>query len=149
MACGVSQLERLVTQVVVVGEEHAAAVKEEAVVETPGRLELTGTQALQHLLCVRRPYCRLAHCIEECEGRARADAHGVQLRSGVLGVLCVATRESVGHRVKPSRTVLHGEVEAEELADPLVLRHCGQALVQQVLQTEVVGVGAECSPDTN
>jgi hypothetical protein len=43
MACGVCQLERLVAQVVVVGEEHATAMKEEAVVETPGRLELTGT----------------------------------------------------------------------------------------------------------
>jgi hypothetical protein len=45
MACGESQLERLVAQVVVVGEEHVTAVKEEAVVEMPGHLELTGTRA--------------------------------------------------------------------------------------------------------
>jgi hypothetical protein len=75
-ACGVSELERLVAQVVVVGEEHATAVKEEAVVEMPGRLELTGTQAPQHLLCVRSPCRRLAHYVEEGECRARADAHG-------------------------------------------------------------------------
>jgi hypothetical protein len=53
-------------------------------------------------------------------------------------VLSVAARESIGHRVKQSRSVLHCEVEPEQLADPLVLRHGGQALVQQVLQTEVV-----------
>jgi hypothetical protein len=76
MAWGVSQLEGLVAQVVVVGEEHATAVKEEAVVETPGRLELTGTQAPQHLLCVKRSCRRLAHHVEEGESRARADAHG-------------------------------------------------------------------------
>jgi hypothetical protein len=76
MAYGVSQLERLVAQVVVVGKEHTTAVKEEAVVETPGRLELTSTQAPQHLLCIWRPCRRLAYYVEEGESRARADAHG-------------------------------------------------------------------------
>jgi hypothetical protein len=76
MACGVSQLERLVAQVVVVGEENATAIKEEAVIETPGCLELTGTQAPQHLLCVKHPCRRLAHYVEEDESWARADAHG-------------------------------------------------------------------------
>jgi hypothetical protein len=65
----------LLEQVVVVGEEDATAVKEEVVIEAPGRLELTGTQAPQHLLCVGRPCRRLAHVVEEGEGRARADAH--------------------------------------------------------------------------
>jgi hypothetical protein len=43
-------------------------------------------------------------------------------------VLSVAVRESVDHRVKPSRPVLHCEVEPEQLADPLVLWHGRQAL---------------------
>jgi hypothetical protein len=38
----VCHLQRLVAQVVVVGEEDATAVKEEAAVEVLGRLELTG-----------------------------------------------------------------------------------------------------------
>jgi hypothetical protein len=50
-------------------------VKEEAAVEAPGRLELTGAQAPQHLLCVGRPCRRLAHVVEEGEVQARADAH--------------------------------------------------------------------------
>ena len=37
------------------------------------------------------------------------------------------------------RAILHGEVEPEQLAEPLVLRDCGQPLVEQVLQAVVVG----------
>jgi hypothetical protein len=58
-----------------VGEEDATAMKEEAAVKSPGLLELTAPQAPQHLLCVGRPCRRLAHVVEEGEGRAGADAH--------------------------------------------------------------------------
>jgi hypothetical protein len=44
--------------------------------------------------------------------------------------LCVASGQCVGHRVCCTRLVFDGEVEAQELAHPLVLRNCGQALVQ-------------------
>jgi hypothetical protein len=38
---------------------------------------------------------------------------------------------------------LNGEVKAEELADPLVLWHGGEALIQQELKSEVVGADEE------
>jgi hypothetical protein len=75
MACGVRHLQRLVARVVVVGVEDATAMKEEAAVEAPGRLELTGAQAPQHLLCIGHPCRRLAHVVEEGEGWASVDAH--------------------------------------------------------------------------
>jgi hypothetical protein len=74
MACGVRHLQCLMAQVVVVGEEDVTVVKE-AAVEAQGRLELTDAEAPQHLLCVGRPCRRLAHVVEEGEGRARANAH--------------------------------------------------------------------------
>jgi hypothetical protein len=118
-----------VAQVVVVGEEDTSSMKEEAAVKTPWRLELAGPQAPQHLLCVGRPCRRLTDIIEEGEGRARADTHNA-LGSDLRGVLGVSVRECVGHRVKPSWSILHCEVEPEQLVDPLVLRHGRLALVQ-------------------
>jgi hypothetical protein len=52
----------------------------------------------------------------------------------------------VGHRVQPPRSVLDGEVEPEQLADPLVLRNGGEALVQEVLQAIVISPHEELAP---
>ena len=45
----------------------------------------------------------------------------------------VATGQCVGHCVKAARSILDGKVEAKELADPLMLRHGRQPLIQQEL----------------
>jgi hypothetical protein len=45
--------------------------------------------------------------------------------------------------VEAARTILNLEVEAEELAQPLVLRHCRQSLVEEVLQAVVVSADGE------
>ena len=42
----------------------------------------------------------------------------------------VVARQGVGDGVKAARTILDGEVKAKELADPLMLRHGRQPLVQ-------------------
>jgi hypothetical protein len=47
--------------------------------------------------------------------------------------------EHICHRVQPFRPVFNLEVEAEQLVDPLVLRHGGEALIQQELEAIVVG----------
>jgi hypothetical protein len=44
-------------------------------------------------------------------------------------MLGVTAGEGVGHYVKPPGPILDGEVEPEQLADPLMLRHGRQALV--------------------
>jgi hypothetical protein len=45
-----------------------------------------------------------------------------------------------------ARTILDGEVKAKELADPLVLRYGGEALVQQELEAVLIRVNAKGSP---
>jgi hypothetical protein len=54
--------------------------------------------------------------------------------------------ERIGHRVKPSRSIFHCEVKPEQLDDPLVLWHDGQALIQQVLETEVLSPDEKLMP---
>ena len=51
--------------------------------------------------------------------------------------------QCVGHGVKTARPILDGEVEAEELADPLVLRYGRQPLIQEELQAVVVRANVE------
>jgi len=43
----------------------------------------------------------------------------------VAPLLYIPVRQSICHGVQTPRAVLHREVEAEELADPLVLRNGG------------------------
>ena len=57
----------------------------------------------------------------------------------------VAAQESINHRVGEACLVLHGEVEAEELAHPMVLRNCGEALDDEVLEAVVVGFDEEAT----
>jgi hypothetical protein len=65
--------------------------------------------------------------------RSRADVvdedehrHGESMGDGVRywALLHVPARESVGQSIKPTEAISHGEIKAEQLADPLVLRHC-------------------------
>jgi len=74
--------------------------------------------------------------VDEAE---RRPGDGVERRCIVSIGLAVAAREGVGRGVEAPRTILHGEVEAEQLAEPLVLRDRGQPLVEEVLQAVVVG----------
>ena len=81
--------------------------------------------------------------IDEAEGRP---GDGVE-RCCVVGAgLAVAARKGVGRGVEAPRTILHGEVEAEQLAEPLVLGDRGQPLVEEVLQAVVVGADQEAAP---
>jgi hypothetical protein len=59
------------------------------------------------------------------------------------GGLRVLARQGVNDRVEAPWPILHVKVEAEKLADPLVLGHRREALVKQVLQAEVVGADDE------
>ena len=46
--------------------------------------------------------------------------------------------ERICHRVQAYRPILHRELEAEELANPLVLQNGGQTLVKQKFETVVI-----------
>jgi hypothetical protein len=54
--------------------------------------------------------------------------------------------EGIGDDVRGARPVLHREIEAQELAYPVMLRDGGEALVEEVLQTVVVGLDDEAPP---
>jgi hypothetical protein len=58
----------------------------------------------------------------------------------------VAPRQRVGDGVRRARLVLDGEVEAQQLANPMVLRNGGQAQVQQILQVVVIRLDCETAP---
>jgi hypothetical protein len=81
---------------------------------------------------------------EEGERGARADAehHPLGIAIGVGGV-GVAARQGVSHSVEVRWTILHREVQAKELVDPLMLRHRRQPLVQEELEAVVVRANPE------
>jgi hypothetical protein len=58
----------------------------------------------------------------------------------------VSRRESVSHRVRRAGLVLHGEVEAQQFADQVMLRDRGEALVEEVLEAVVVRLDEEAAP---
>ena len=72
------------------------------------------------------------------EGPERA--HMAVLLGPVLGV---AAGQGVRHGVEAPGAVFDGEVEAEQLADPLVLRNGRQALVQEELEAVMVSANKE------
>jgi hypothetical protein len=80
-----------------------------------------------------------ANLIKEGEGRPGQSRCHCCARC-CWGGLRVLVRHGVGDRVEAPWPILHVKVEAEMLADPLVLGHRREALVKQVLQAEVVGV---------
>jgi hypothetical protein len=65
---------------------------------------------------------------------------------GSLNDVKVTTRQHAGHRVQLPWVVFHSEVEAEELADLLILWHGGEVLIRQEFQGEVVGADKEVMP---
>jgi hypothetical protein len=55
----------------------------------------------------------------------------------------ITARESVGDYVLLAYFLFHGEVKAQELAHPMMLRYGGKALVQQKLEAIVVNFDDE------
>jgi hypothetical protein len=64
-----------------------------------------------------------------------------------LPYVIVAVGEGDDDDVHGARPVLHREIEAQELADPVVLRDRGEALIEEVLQAVVVGFDDEAPPE--
>jgi len=107
------------------GHEDALAVEESGVPAPRGREALTPELGGLAVGGVSRP-----NVVDEAEGRP---GDGVEHGCVVGAGLAVTAREGVGREVEAPRTVLHGEVEAEQLVELLVLRDRGQPLVEQVL----------------
>jgi len=80
----------------------------------------------------------MAQTVDEVES-GRRDRHS-------LPFVGVAAREGVSDDVCGVGAVLHREVEAQELADPMVLRDRGEALVEEIFQTVVVCLDDEAPP---
>ena len=92
-----------------------APMEKQSVREAPRLLQVAGRELLRKKGGVVGRRSCVVDVGEETERRPGADAQG---RPGGL-----ATGQRVGHDVKTARPILDGEVEAEELADPLVLWH--------------------------
>ena len=56
----------------------------------------------------------------------------------ILAVLYVTAGKRIGDRVRRTRLVLNGEVEAKQLPHPMVLGNRREPLVHQILQAVVV-----------
>uniref|UniRef100_A0A0A8ZTW4 Uncharacterized protein n=1 Tax=Arundo donax TaxID=35708 RepID=A0A0A8ZTW4_ARUDO len=80
----------------------------------------------------------VAEALDEVKAGRRNSHH--------IPFVIVATGEGVGDYVRGARPVLHREIEAQELADPMVLRDRGEALIEEVLQAVVVGLDDEAPP---
>ena len=61
-------------------------------------------------------------------------------------MLGIAVGQGIRHGVEAPGAVFDGEVKAEQLADPLVLRNGRQALVQEELQVVMVSANKEVAP---
>lgn len=85
------------------------------------------------------------HVLHEGERRARDGrrSNGVGVCGPGVGI---AAGQRIRNGVEVPQTILHGEVEAKQLADPVVLRHCREPLVEQVLEAVVVRPGHEVPP---
>jgi hypothetical protein len=82
----------------------------------------------------------MSEALDEVKVRRRDSHH--------LPLFIVATGEGIDDDVHGDRPVLHREIEAQELADPVALRDGGEALVEEVLQAVVVGLDDEApSPE--
>jgi len=126
--------EHSLAEVVLGRHEDVLAVEEPCVrVEAP----------LQELCGLLIGGCGRTDVVEEVEGRP---GNGVELRSVIRAELAVAAGEGVRRGVEAARAILHGEVEPEQLAEPLVLWVRGQPLVEEVLQAVVVGADQEAAP---
>jgi hypothetical protein len=68
----------------------------------------------------------VSKALDEVKARRRDSQH--------LPFFIVTTGEGISDDVRGARPVLHREIEAQELADLVVLRDGGEALVEEVLQ---------------
>jgi hypothetical protein len=75
----------------------------------------------------------------EVEARGRQDQDDPFLR-------CVVAGECVSHHVRRPGLVLDGEVKAQKLAHPMMLRDRREALIEHVLQAVVIGLDEEATP---
>ena len=98
-----------------------------------GHRQVTIAETLQEGLGVRGGGSGRPDVVDEGKG---GHGHGARRRCATL--LGVAAGQSVGDCVETARPVFHLKVEAEELADPLVLGNSRKALVQQKLEAVVV-----------
>jgi hypothetical protein len=80
----------------------------------------------------------LSELVDEVKARSRVGKE--------LSIHGVAHGQRVGDDVRRARLVLDGEIEAQQLANPKVLRNGGQALVQQILQDVVICLDCETAP---
>ena len=83
----------------------------------------------------------LTESVDEVEAwsRDRAEpAHAV--------LLSIPAREGISHHISCPGFVLHREVEAEQLANPMMLRYGGKSLVQKKLETVVISLDGEVVP---
>ena len=104
---------------------------------------MCSSDLLAQLLRIRGLGSGVANLVDEGERWPGEDAEGRTHCGGVGGVVDVAAGQGVGDRVEAAGAVLDGEVEAEELADPLMLRHGGESLIKQELQAVVVRAHTE------
>jgi hypothetical protein len=141
------QEKDLMAKVAMVSHEEAAPMEEQPIVLAPGRRQLARIKALAQILGIRGSAGSPTDVIDEGEGRPGADAHDSACGGDVVrNLLSVTTGEGFDDRVEKARTVLDGEIEAEELVDPLVLRNGGEPLVWQELQVVVIRANMESSP---
>jgi hypothetical protein len=76
--------------------------------------------------------------LDEVKARRRDSHH--------LPFFIVAAGEGISDDIRGARPVLHREIEVKELANPVVLRNGGEALVEEVLQAVVVVLDDEAPP---
>jgi hypothetical protein len=97
-------------------------MKEESVDEAPRSSQLALLQLLEEVLPVGRSCHRPPNVVQQGERRT-GDGPG---RNGRIlhGGLGVAARQGIRYDVQAPRPILHREVEAEKLANSLVLRNC-------------------------
>jgi len=139
------QLQDLVAQVTDVGYEDTPAMQQQPGVRAPWRRQVSRVQAMQQLLRVRGVGCSAADRIQEGEGRPR-DGPGRARACCSVHSLGVTPGQCVGHGVEAARAIFHREVEAEKLAEPLMLGNCGQALVKQKFKTVMISTDQKVTP---
>jgi len=138
MAGCMGQEEHLVAQITMHRHKDVGAVKEQDVLKAPRHVEVARLQLLEVAAAIIGACSCAANVIEEAERRPR--------ESMSEAVIFVLARKSISHHVEATRVVLHSEIKGKKLADPLMLRHCGQALIQQSLQAVVIHPHKEVAP---
>jgi hypothetical protein len=95
-------------------------------------LILQGDEGQISGLCLAKP-------INEVEARGGKHHHRAAIWS-------VSAREGINHGIRMLRLEFHGKVEAQELANPVMLRDSGHPLIKQVLEAVVIGVDDKAVP---